>query len=207
MNSLEGLGGKAMAADVPFHRFDRVIDVGGSRGHFLHKILSNNPTTKGVLFDRPEVIAHAKPMWLDDNGAFSLAGDDRIEIIEGNFFDSDALPKAKDGDAFVLRYILHDWGENDCARILSNLATSMKGTNARLFIAESAMPDRHSGPSPMVIPHNIDMLMLNVFGTAVERTPEMWNSLLEKSGFEIQKIHPTRSIVHFVEATLKEDSE
>jgi hypothetical protein len=204
MNALEGLGGKAMVADVPFDKFDRVIDVGGSRGHFLHKILSANPASKGVLFDRPEVIAHAKRLWLDDGGAFTLEDKGRIEIQEGNFFAADALPKAKDGDAFLLRYILHDWGAEDCSKILSNLASSMKGTNATLLIAESAIPSRHLGPSPAVVPHNVDMMMLNVFRTAIERTPEMWQDLLNNAGFKIKKIHPTRSIVHFVEAVLKD---
>ena len=37
MEGIESLGGKAMAADGPFARFDRYIDVGGSLGHFLYK--------------------------------------------------------------------------------------------------------------------------------------------------------------------------
>mmetsp|Transcript_35815 Transcript_35815/g.86405 ORF Transcript_35815/g.86405 Transcript_35815/m.86405 type:complete len:431 (-) Transcript_35815:122-1414(-) len=203
MNALEGLGGKAMAADVPFEKFDRVIDIGGSRGHFLHKILSENPEMKGVLLDRPEVIVYARPLWLDDDGDFALDDKERIQIIEGNFFEATDLPKAKDGDAFLLRYILHDWGAEDCATILSNLADSMKGTNATLFLGESAIPSRHTGPSPMKVPHNIDMLMLNLFRTAIERTPEMWHDLLDGAGFEMHEIHSTRSVIHFVEASLK----
>ena len=203
MNALEGLGGKAMVADVPFEKFDRVIDVGGSRGHFLHKILSANPEMKGVLFDRPEVIVHARPLWMDDDGPFALDDMERVQIVEGNFFQANHLPKAKDGDVFLLRYILHDWGAEDCATILSNLAESMKGTNATLLLGESAMPSRHTGPSPMKVPHNVDMTMLNIFRTAVERTPEMWHELLDGAGFEMHEIHSTRSIIHFVEASLK----
>lgn len=202
MGALEGLGGYAMEADVPFEKFDRVIDVGGSRGHFLHKILSKNPGTKAVLFDRPEVIAHARELWIHGNGTFPLDDVERIQMIEGSFFDDNALPKAKDGDVFLLRYILHDWAATDCAIILSNLAHSMRGTNATLMIGESAMPDRHQ-VSPMKVPHSVDMMMLNFFGTAIERTPTMWNELLENAGFEVKAIHPTRSPVHFVEATLK----
>lgn len=56
MWSLEGLVGHAMVADISFTKFQRVIRIGGNIGHFLHKIMSANPTSKGILFDRPEVV-------------------------------------------------------------------------------------------------------------------------------------------------------
>jgi len=55
MTSLEGLGGKAMALDGPFERFNRFVDVGGSMGHFLYSVLDTYQDKKAILFDRPPV--------------------------------------------------------------------------------------------------------------------------------------------------------
>ena len=48
MRAVEGLGGTAMALDAPFSKFDRVIDIGGSSGHFLYKVPRAHPQQKGV---------------------------------------------------------------------------------------------------------------------------------------------------------------
>ena len=37
-------------------------------------------------------------------------------------------------------------------------------------------------------------------GDAKERTPKQWRRLLAATAFELAEVHPTRSLVHFVEA-------
>ena len=37
-------------------------------------------------------------------------------------------------------------------------------------------------------------------GDAKERTPKQWQRLLATTAFELAEVHPTRSLVHFVEA-------
>ena len=202
MNSLEGLGGMAMAEDVPFHKFSRVIDVGGSRGHFLYKILNRNPKTTGILFDRAPVLENAKALWNSNDGAFHDGTEKRLEMVTGDFFQAGSIPQGQDGDAYLMRYILHDWGENEVLQILSNLYESMKGKKTTLLIGECSIPDRDVVGVPSAM-YKIDMLMMNLFGGALERTPEMWKSLLDSAGFEFVTIHPTRSLVHFVEARPK----
>ena len=145
MKSLEGLGGKSMAADVPFHRFDRFIDIGGSLGHFLHKVMKNNPKSKGILFDRPEVIQNTHKLWFNQDGEFNKdngSAHERLELSSGDFFRTDDLPDAKDGDVFIMRYILHDWSEEDCLKILSGLHQKMNGTKSSLMIGECAIPGK-----------------------------------------------------------------
>jgi hypothetical protein len=39
MTSLDSLGAKAMVNDGPWARFNRVVDIGGGRGHFMHRLL------------------------------------------------------------------------------------------------------------------------------------------------------------------------
>lgn len=198
MQTVEGLGGKAMAADVPFHKFKRVIDVGGSLGHFIYKILDKYPNMQGVLFDRSHVIANSRKLWTKD-GPYSDGTQERLEIVEGDFFQVDTIPEAKDGDAYHLRFILHDWGEEECLVILKNIKQKMGNASATLIIGECAIPDRHTVGVPDTMYH-IDLQMMALFGRAKERTPKMWKELLAKAGFEIVAIHSTRSLSHFVEA-------
>ena len=202
MNSLEGLGGVAMVEDVPFHKFTRVVDVGGSRGHFLYKILKNNPSMDGILFDRSPVLENAKPLWNSSGGAFNDGTQERVHMVAGDFFQTGSIPVGQDGDAYLMRYILHDWGEEEVIQILSNLHSSMKGKKTTLLIGECSIPDRDTVGVPSAM-YKIDMLMMNIFGGALERTPEMWKTLLDSAGFEFVTIHSTRSLVHFVEAVPK----
>jgi len=198
MNALEGLGGAAMAVDVPFHRFKRFIDIGGSRGHFLYKILKNNPKGQGVLFDREQVLDNAKEMW-SQGGAFGDGTQTRLTMVSGDLFNSETIPTARDGDVYLMRYILHDWGKADVLTILANIRAAMDGKDATLMIGECAIPDRNFIGVPPAM-YKIDMLMMNIFGDALERTPAMWEELLNEVGFDLVKIHATRSLVHFVEA-------
>ncbi|MGK3741474.1 MAG: hypothetical protein ACI8RD_012101 [Bacillariaceae sp.] len=204
MVGVEGLGGGAMSLDGPFAKFDRLVDIGGSNGHFLYRNLKNYPDKKGVLFDRPPVIDNAQKHWTAKGGQYNdEETNNRVEMIKGDFFDADTLPECHDGDVLYLRYILHDWKKDDCIKILTNIRKAMKNKKATLVIGECAIPERDSvGLSTM---HKIDIIMMNIFGDAMERTPTMWKELLNETGFDLVEIHPTRSLAHFVEAVPRSD--
>lgn len=55
---------------------------------------------------------------------------------------AETLPKAKDGDVFVMRLILHDWDDKDCVTILSNVRAAMEAAKARLLIVEVCISAR-----------------------------------------------------------------
>jgi hypothetical protein len=46
------------------------------------------------------------------------------------------IPAGRDGDAYVLRLIMHDWNDANCVAILTNLRRAMGGARATLIIAE-----------------------------------------------------------------------
>ena len=191
MQALEGLGGQAMVEDGPWGKFDRFVDIGGSHGHFLLKLLRAHPDATGVLFDRPQVIGNAKAKWTGDV--------ERISFVGGSFFDGATIPKARDGDVYFMRYILHDWQDAKVVEILKNVREAIGEKRATLLIGECALPDRDTVGVPPVM-YNIDMQMMAAFGTGKERTPAEWRHLLASQGFEVAAIHPTRSLVHWVEA-------
>lgn len=199
MTALDGMGAAAMVEDGPWGRFKRVIDVGGGKGHFLHRIMAKFPGTEGVLLDRPPVIELAKKAWAK-GGPFGAGCEaSRVSFAPGSFFDESAIPKAKDGDAYYVRNILHDWPLAECIQILKNLRKAMGGKNTTLLIGECALPEHDVVGVPPIM-YAIDIQMMAAFGDAQERTPTQWSELLESTGFKLVRLHPTRSLVHWVEA-------
>mmetsp|Transcript_14777 Transcript_14777/g.34819 ORF Transcript_14777/g.34819 Transcript_14777/m.34819 type:complete len:102 (+) Transcript_14777:1273-1578(+) len=98
-----------------------------------------------------------------------------------------------------MRYILHDWPRKDALKILKNVRAAMGDKKATLVVGECALPDHHVVGVPPVM-YGIDIQMLAAFGEAQERTPAQWKEIFAEAGFELVAIHPTRSLLHWVEA-------
>ena len=84
-----------------FSGLTTVVDVGGGRGALLAAILKRNPHLRGILFERPQVIADA-PALLAAQGVAN-----RCELVAGDFFQ--ALPMG--ADAYMLKWILVSWDD------------------------------------------------------------------------------------------------
>lgn len=198
MQSLEGLGGEAMADGGPFQNFKRIVDVGGSRGHFTIRLLNKYPELTGLVMDRAPVIELAEQANGDDEDVKKLG--DRLSYFGGDFFDKEKMPEIQDGDVLLLRFILHDWSDADSLKILKVMRACIGDKKATLLIGETAMPNRDRLGFPPTV-HNVDMQMMVIFGTAKERTPKQWQVLLKDAGFAMGQIHPTKSLLHWVEGS------
>jgi hypothetical protein len=189
----------------PLKKLDatRFIDVGGSLGHFLHKVLVANPKKQGIIFDREPVLANARKLWNESGGVYHDGVEERMTMMSGDFFNVDSIPDAQDGDVYYMRHILHDWSDEESVDILRNIRAKMGSKKGTLLIGEMAIPERSAVGFPPAMYH-LDMQMMVAFGDAgsgaKERTPTMWKELLKEGGFEMVAIHPTRSIFHWVEA-------
>jgi hypothetical protein len=107
-----------------------IADIGGGIGTQLVSILDACPSSKGILFDQPHL------------GAESISHK-RMQVIGGDFFKS--VPS--NADAYLLRWILHDWAEPQVAAILRSLRRALKPT-ARVIVVENVIPEGvslHSG--------------------------------------------------------------
>ena len=176
----------AVAAAYDFGRFGTVVDVGGATGNMLAAILSRHAAPRGVLFDRPHVVAEA-PALLKARGIEA-----RVTLDGGSFFER--VPAG--GDAYVLSHIIHDWDEDECLTILGHCRKAM-APDGRLLIVETVLP-------PGDTPHQgkvQDMVMLVVPG-GQERTEAEYAALLGKAGFRLTRVVPTESIVSVVEAVI-----
>ncbi|CAH2067741.1 unnamed protein product [Thlaspi arvense] len=90
-----------------FENVNTLVDVGGATGTILGLVTSKYPHIKGVNFDLPQVLTHA-PFY---PGVKHVSGDMFLEI-----------PK---GDAIFMKWILHDWTDEDCIKILKNCWKSL----------------------------------------------------------------------------------
>ncbi|AUI61789.1 methyltransferase [Amycolatopsis sp. BJA-103] len=163
-----------------------VADIGGADGSMLVQLLADAPDRRGIVFDRPEVIAAAQKTLADHGMA------DHAHTVGGDFFES--VPAA---DVYVLAYILHDWDDQSCRRILHTIAAAAK-PGARVVLVEAVIP-------PGDAPHpakGIDLTML-VLVSGRERTAEEYRALLDSAGFVLDRIVPSPTPFSFIEATLR----
>jgi hypothetical protein len=160
----------AVTAAYEWKQFPVIADIGGGIGTQLVSILDAAPSSSGLLFDQPhlrgESLSHP-----------------RMEPISGNFFDF--VPAA--ADAYLLRWILHDWAEPEAAAILNSLRRSMKPT-ARLIVVEQIISEEA----------NFDLgkwtdLQMLVCVRGRERTETEYRSLLSGTGFDLQEVVATAS--------------
>jgi hypothetical protein len=168
---------QAVAASYNFSEFKTIVDVGGAQGSLVSTIVSSFPNLKGVLFDLPEVTASTN---IGDN----------IQLVAGNFFES--IPSG--GDAYLMRWIIHDWDDQKSSIILKNCHQVMP-EHGKLLLVESILPPSNE-PSPTKF---IDMIML-LMTSGRERTEEEYRSLLRSNGFELTRVIPTPSMLSIIEA-------
>jgi predicted transcriptional regulator len=163
-----------------------VADIGGADGSMLIELLADAPDRTGIVFDRPEVVPAAKEK-LAEHG---LA--DRVDCVGGDFFES--VPAA---DVYLMSYILHDWDDDSCLRILRNIGKAAE-PGARLVLVEAVIPPGDD-PHPA---KGIDLTML-VLVSGRERTAEEYQKLLDAAGFTLNRVAPSSTSFSFVEATLR----
>ncbi|MFI5681529.1 methyltransferase [Streptomyces cellulosae] len=163
-----------------------VADIGGSDGAVMAELLSRDTDRRGIVFDLPHVVS-------DAHEVLSVRGlADRVEVVGGDFFDG--VPAA---DVYVLSYILHDWDDASCGKILGSIARAAN-PGARLVVIEAVLPEDDE-------PHfakMIDLTMLAMM-TGRERTAKEYEQLLENSGFTLDRILPTASPFSVIEAKLR----
>ncbi len=163
---------------------DVVADIGGGDGSVLLTLLKDRPERRGIVFDLSAIIPTA-------DASIARAGlADRIETVAGDFLE--AVPTA---DIYVLGFILHDWDDDTCSRILRSIRAAAD-PGARLLIIEGVVP-------PGDEPHLIKMIDLTMLGLLPgrEREADEYRALLAANGFTVDRIVGTVSPLSIIEAT------
>lgn len=167
-----------------FGRFQHVVDVGGGDGAFLVKILARYPCMQATLFDQPHVIEKAVKHF---EGSSVLR---RCRTVSGDFFVG-----VPDGaDAYLLKWILHDWDDTAASGILRSCRRAMP-KESRLLIVEHVIGPPNGTPDAKFM--DLTMMVMN---GGRERTQDEFSSILADAGFELVSSIATATPLSVIEA-------
>ena len=184
MSSLSATENPAIAAAYKFAGIRTLVDVGGGHGSLLAAILKANPKLQGVLFDQPSVIARArKDRHLNAKGIAK-----RCTLQSGSFFD--AVPSGS--DAYIMKYILHDWNDEQCVKILKNCRAAMNEKGRVLVVDNVIPPGNHPNWGKL-----LDIQMLIIGGR--ERTKKEFAAMFAQAGLKMVRVVPTNCPLSIVE--------
>jgi O-methyltransferase domain/Dimerisation domain len=158
-----------------------VVDVGGGKGTMLAALLQPHPGLRGVLCERPPVLALARGYL----AAHGVAG--RCELVPGDFFAS--VPRG--GDLYLLKSVLHDWDDGRCVMILRNCRAAMHPA-ARLAIVEFVLPQTMTADPALLPAALLDLIMLAYAGGR-ERTESEFADLLGQAKLHLDRVTPLQS--------------
>src|ERR1051326_6492192 len=117
-NSMSGVTAatnEEILAVYDFSSFGTIVDIGGGHGGLITSLLKANPKLKGILLYTPPVIEGARRK-IEEAGLWH-----RCETVGGDFFK--AVPAG--GDAYVMKWIIHDWDDQGAITILKNCRNQM----------------------------------------------------------------------------------
>jgi hypothetical protein len=103
--------------------------------------------------------------------------------VGGDFF-KDVPVQA---DAYVMRWILHDWSDEESIGLLKNVR-KVATPNARLMVVESVIPETPEFDIGKWM--DLNMMMM---ASGKERTVAEFRDLLDEAGFALEQIAPTHS--------------
>ncbi|KAJ4817306.1 O-methyltransferase [Rhynchospora pubera] len=167
--------------DEIFKGIESLVDVGGGKGAMAEVIAKNFPHVRCSVLDLPHVVC--------DN-----PDDGIVKFVPGDMFNY--VPPA---DAVLLKWVLHDWSNEDCIRILQRCkdAISSRKAGGKVIVMEAVV-----GLTSAVISEEpqllLDMLMLTVT-EGEERDENVWKYLFTEAGFSSYKITFTIGFLSIIE--------
>ena len=160
----------AVTGSYDWNQFPVIADIGGGIGSQLSNILDAHPSCRGILFDQPHVVEQA-------------IQHDRMERFGGDFFAS--IPVQ--ADAYLLRWVIHDWADDEAVAILQNVKKNAR-PGARLLLVEWVITETAEFDTGKWMDVN---MLVNAGGR--ERSASEFRELYDRAGFELEKIVSTPS--------------
>ncbi|EES14090.1 acetylserotonin O-methyltransferase 3 [Sorghum bicolor] len=149
-----------------FRGLSSLVDVGGGHGAAAQVIARAFPRIKCMVLDLPHVVNEA------------TASDGNMHFIAGDMFES--IPPA---DAVLLKNILHEWGDENCVKILQRCKQAIPSRTAggKVIIIEMVRGSSQgdSKINEMEVIRNMFMLCIN----GVERDINEWKKIFSDAGF------------------------
>lgn len=167
-----------------FSPFKTVVDVGGGYGELLGTILAQYPQVQGILFDEGYVTERAAAT-LARHGV-----SDRCGVVAGSFFEG--VPPG--GDLYILKHIIHDWGDGQAITILKNCRAQLSETGRLVLFEQVVPPGNVPGAAKF-----LDLNMLVMCPGGKERTEEEFEGLFAAAGLRLLRIIPSGEDIWAIE--------
>ncbi|GAU26012.1 hypothetical protein TSUD_64000 [Trifolium subterraneum] len=156
-----------------FEGLSSLVDVGGGTGNTAKIICERFPMLKCTVLDLPQIVA-------------GLSGNENLSFVAGNMFES--IPQA---DAVLLKWILHDWNDDDCVKILKKCkeAVLRKGKGRKVIIIDIVINEKQDKHEMTEVKLFFNIVMMASFNGR-ERDEKNWKQIFTKAGFTHYKIYP-----------------
>ncbi|KAL4586374.1 hypothetical protein LXL04_011010 [Taraxacum kok-saghyz] len=165
-----------------FKSLNSIVDVGGGTGMVVKAIAESFSDVSCICFDLPHVV----------NG---LVGSKNFSYVGGDMFD--AIPKA---DAVLLKWILHDWSDEECIKILLKCkdAIPSKENGGKVIIIDMVLKKGEGDKEFVETQLFFDMLMMTLM-TGRERSEKDWAKLFFDAQFSDYKMTPILGLRSLIE--------
>ncbi|HEY3440866.1 MAG TPA: methyltransferase [Paludibaculum sp.] len=168
MHGLGRLSSPEIVKVFNLNRFRHLVDLGGGTGHLAIAACERYGNLRGVVFDLPVVVEHARAHIADSRAA------GRLGVEAGDFF-ADPLPPA---DLYAVGRVLHDWKEDKIRALLAKINAALPVGGA-VLVAECVLDEDGRGP----VAAQMQSLNMLVCTEGRERTESEYRALLEGAGF------------------------
>ncbi|XP_010916035.1 trans-resveratrol di-O-methyltransferase [Elaeis guineensis] len=161
-----------------------VVDVGGGTGTLAKAIAKAFPEVRCMVLDLPHVV-----------DTVHEGEKEGVEFVGGDMFEH--IPPA---DAVLLKWILHDWSDEHCIRILKRCKEAIppKKDGGKVIIIDIVVgvtTDFSISVEPQLL-FDIEMMILC---TGKERSETEWRHLFHVAGFSDYKITPSMGLRSIIE--------
>lgn len=172
-----------------FHSLNSLVDVGGGTGTAVAEIVRAYPFITGINYDLPHVVATAS----------SLSG---VQHVGGDMFET--VPT---GDAIFMKWIMHDWNDEDCIKILKNCRKAIPDTGKVIIVdvvldadqGDNTDKKRKKAVDP-IVGTVFDLVMVAHSSGGKERTEKEWKRILLEGGFSRYNIIEIPALQSVIEA-------
>jgi hypothetical protein len=188
MTNLSEIAIEPILSAYNFSRYPVIADLGGGEGLLLSSILYKNKNSRGILFDLQEGVASSGLILKKFNV------ENRVTVIPASFFDT--APAG--ADLYILKNIIHNWGDDDCIRILDNIRKVMPA-HGKIIILEMILDEGNKASFGKLI----DIQMMVFMENGKERTRREYEMLLDTAGLRLNRVIPTIAPISIMEVNIK----
>jgi len=186
-----------------------VVDVGGGVGSAMLVLAKKHSHLRIIVQDNEKVTGDGLQMWSNVFPEAVQSG--RVTFQGHDFFKTQNV---KDASIFWMRYILHDWSDDDAVKILKELRAAAQ-PNTVLVILDHLLPYTFRDPNtPPVLGNDAPEPLLPTYGAGntmgyledilmmvllngEERKLDNLSALLTRAGWKLQRAQPVEGTTGF----------